>query len=192
MPGATARVAELSDSDTGPMLAECLRLLTGADGPERAALLSHLRVEAEPSSRCLFARELATLVRRGRAGWRRAAGALAELGAEGPTALGDELLGCRSAAAQGRLLEALAGAAELLPEEERAPLLMLISGLWFAGRTPAVKAAALTTAQRLRDGGKAVPAEGRDSPECGGGEAVAGRRIGCQADATGTRPEQGT
>src|SRR5438309_2136856 len=97
MPEVTARKADPSDNDTESMLAECLRLLAGPDGPRRSALLGHLRDEAEPSSRRLFARELVGLVRRGRLGWRRAASALAELGVEGPTALGHELLGRRSA-----------------------------------------------------------------------------------------------
>jgi hypothetical protein len=132
------------------MLGECLRLLAGPDGPRRSALLDHLRHEAESSSRRLFAGELVGLVRRGRAGWRQAAGALAELRTEGPTALGEALLGCRSAAAQARLLGALAGAADQLPAGERVPLLMLTSGLWFGGRTPAVKEAAWAAAQTMR------------------------------------------
>jgi hypothetical protein len=145
------------------MMGKCLRVLAGPDGRERAALLNHLRAEAGSPARRLFARKLVGMVRRGRAGWRRAAGALTELGAEDPKAVGDALMNCRSVAAQARLLGSLAGAADQLPVGERVPLLMLTSDLWFAGRTPAVKEAAWAAAQSLRERPQ-VPTESTETP----------------------------
>src|SRR6059058_2508390 len=92
------------------MLESLIAILVGPDTPGRRALLAHLSTPAAAGALPYVAARLAEVVQSGRRGWRQAAAALAGLGAAGAGAAADQLLKCRSAAGQCRLIGVVAEA----------------------------------------------------------------------------------